>query len=105
MYSDKQSTGLMRVLLILAVFLVIAAVAIILPDDGMNEESAQAIRYAVEQSARQCYVVEGVYPPNTEYLEENYGLQVNRRNYYITYNAFASNMPPAVKVTLKNKQK
>lgn len=103
MYSDKESTGLLRIFLILAVFLVIAAVAMIIPDDGMTEESAKAIRYAVERSARQCYVVEGVYPPDLKYLEENYGLQVNRKNYYITYKAFASNMPPTVQVTLKKK--
>ena len=103
MYSDKESTGLLKVFLILAVFLVIAAIAALLPDDGLTEESAQAIRYAVERSARQCYVVEGVYPPDLQYLEENYGLQVNRKNYYITYNAFASNMPPTVQVTVKKK--
>ena len=103
MYSDKESTGLLIVFLILAVFLVIAAVAMIIPDDGMTEESAKAIRYAVERSARQCYVVEGVYPPDLKYLEENYGLQVNRKKYYITYKAFASNMPPTVQVTLKKK--
>lgn len=103
MYSDKESTGLGKVLLILAIILVITAVMVLLPDDGMTDESAKAIRYAVERSARQCYVVEGVYPPNLEYLEDNYGLQVNRRDFYITYDAFASNMPPAVQVNLKKK--
>ena len=36
-----------------------------------------------------------------EYLEENYGLQVNTRDFYVTYEAFASNLPPTIRVTAK----
>ena len=50
------------------------------------------------RSALQCYAVEGVYPPNLQYLEDNYGLQVNTKDYYVSYEAFASNLPPTVKV-------
>ena len=41
---------------------------------GENNDFPQL---AVQQSALQCYTVEGAYPPNLEYLEENYGLRVN----------------------------
>ena len=63
-----------------------------------RETFAAAIREAVQRSALQCYVVEGVYPPNLQYLEDNYGLQVNTEDYYVSYEAFASNLPPTVKV-------
>ena len=66
-----------------------------------SEEGAQAIRDAVLRSARQCYVVEGVYPPDLEYLEENYGLRINTEHYYITYDAFSSNLAPDVIVSIK----
>ena len=59
------------------------------------------MREAVERSARQCYAVEGVYPPDLDYLRENYGLQVNTRDYVISYEIYASNIPPTVKVVLK----
>ena len=36
-----------------------------------------------------------------EYLLENYGLAVNTRDYYIRYDAFASNQPPSVRVEEK----
>ena len=62
------------------------------------EQSASALKEAVLRSARQCYVVEGVYPPDLEYLEEHYGLQVNHAAYYISYDAFASNLPPDIRV-------
>ena len=35
------------------------------------------------------------------YLEDNYGLQINKDDYYVTYEAFAENLPPTVKVTLR----
>ena len=49
----------------------------------------------------QCYVVEGVYPENLSYLEENYGLQINTRDFYVAYDAFASNLPPDIRVRAK----
>ena len=62
---------------------------------------AAAIRRTVENSARQCYVIEGVYPPDLKYLEENYGLQINTDEFYIQYDIYASNQPPSVKVVGK----
>ena len=56
---------------------------------------------AVQRSALQCYAVEGAYPPDLQYLEDNYGLQVNKKDFYVTYEAFASNLPPTVRVTVR----
>ena len=60
-----------------------------------------AIRDAIRRSALQCYVVEGVYPPDLAYLQDHYGLQVNTDNYYVVYEAFASNVPPTINVIEK----
>ena len=46
-------------------------------------------------------MVEGVYPPDLHYLEENYGLQINTAEFYVVYDIYASNMPPTVKVVAK----
>ena len=67
----------------------------------LEEESAVALQAAIQRSALQCYVVEGNYPPNLAYLEENYGLQVNTKDFYVVYDAFASNLPPYVSVIAK----
>lgn len=66
-------------------------------------DAAVAIKAAVERSALQCYAVEGVYPPGLPYLEEHYGLRINREDYFVIYEIFASNIPPEVQV-LKRKQ-
>ena len=51
-----------------------------------------------EDAAMQCAAVEGAYPARLSYLEEHYGLIVNHQDYAVTYEAFASNVPPSVVV-------
>ena len=104
MYSDKTERRprlrryLLTALLIAAAVLLVRAAA---PGKDLGESSAAAIRAAVEDGARQCYVVEGIYPPDLAYLEQNYGLQINKKDFYVTYDAYASNLPPTVKVTAR----
>lgn len=101
MYTDKKRKiwpliALAAAVLMAVVFLWQRAAAI--SGRELQEEGAAALKAAVERSALQCYVVEGVYPPGLAYLEENYGLQINRKDFYVTYDAFASNLPPDVRV-------
>ena len=101
MYSDKTEKRGRRFLWPLLIALVLAALLLAVfrhPKADLEDSGATAIREAVRRSALQCYAVEGVYPPNLQYLEDNYGLQVNTEDYYISYEAFASNLPPTVKV-------
>ena len=101
MYSDKTENRGKRFLWPLLTVLVLAVLLLSVfrhPKADLEDSGAAAIREAVRRSALQCYAVEGVYPPNLQYLEENYGLQVNTEDYYISYEAFASNLPPTVKV-------
>ena len=104
MYSDATSKRRSRLLwlwILLALVILVLCTAVWKPGRDLSEESAAAIQEAVQRTARQCYVVEGVYPPSLSYLEENYGLQVNTKDFYVTYEAFASNLPPPVHVTSK----
>ena len=101
MYVDKRRKR--YPLIIFAA--VTAAIAVFLLQWGartsgedMGEESAAALKAAVERIALQCYVFEGNYPPSLEYLEENYGLQINREDFFVAYDIFASNLPPDVRV-------
>ena len=104
MYSDKRKTRVGVVILAVVILAVILLVYAMAGDSGkdLGEESAAAIQEAVQRSALQCYVVEGVYPPNLEYLQDNYGLQVNTEDFYVTYEAFASNLPPTVRVVVRH---
>lgn len=108
MYSDKDSDKRKRRIswtvtgIVIAVVLV--SLALVLPrisGRGVNDEAAASVKAAVERAALQCYVVEGAYPPNLEYLTEKYGLGVNTEAFYIHYDAFASNLPPDIRVEVR----
>ena len=82
--------------------LIIAAVAAVV---FLNfDEAKQADRQTdiVEQSVRntvaQCYALEGKYPDDLEYLQQNYGLQLDTDRYIYHYEKFASNILPDVRV-------
>lgn len=101
MYSDTAKKRRAWIALAAAVILVIVLALLVAGHSDLTEDSAFAIRAAVRRSAMQCYVVEGVYPPSLSYLEDNYGLQINHEDYYVTYDAFASNLPPTITVRAK----
>lgn len=66
--------------------------------------SAASIRETVLRAAAQCYAVEGAYPPSLSYLEENYHLIINHRDFIVSYDAFASNLPPDVRVLVRGEE-
>ena len=66
--------------------------------EGRISEGRQQLEDAVRRSAVACYAAEGIYPPNLEYLEEHYGVQVDRERYTVMYEIFASNLMPDVTV-------
>jgi hypothetical protein len=63
-----------------------------------REQGAVAMRDSILRTARQCCAAEGSYPSSIEYLENHYGLTVNRREYVISYESFADNIAPSVVV-------
>ena len=100
MYSDraKKYTGLLALALVLLLLVGLTALAFGHSGRDVSEEGAAAIRETVRRSALQCYVVEGVFPPDLQYLEDNFGLQINTEDYYVVYDCFASNLPPTIRV-------
>ena len=105
MYHDTSSLSLKSLLIRFAAgLLLLSGLALLLNwavgkiSQNLNDNGALALRDSILQSAIQCYAVEGSYPTSLEYLEENYGLQINHDRSIVTYNAFASNLVPQVSV-------
>lgn len=63
-----------------------------------EEEGARNLVQAVRRASVQCYAIEGRYPPSAEYLEENYGIAIDRERYHVFYEGFASNIMPDITV-------
>ncbi|MCH5348772.1 MAG: hypothetical protein J1E40_05565 [Oscillospiraceae bacterium] len=52
----------------------------------------------IMNSASLCYSIEGEYPVNIEYLEENYGVNIDRDKYVVHYEYFGANIRPTVTI-------
>ena len=66
--------------------------------NGHRQEGRQQLEDAIRRAAVACYAAEGIYPPDLEYLEDHYGIQVDRDRYTVSYEIFASNLMPEVTV-------
>ncbi len=53
---------------------------------------------AVTRSAVQCYAIEGAYPSDVKYLEENYNLVYDEKRYVIHYEFLGANLIPQMSV-------
>ncbi len=85
--------------------LIVVAVAIAFRFLGDASESRIAEdRIQLEETVRRavvaCYATEGCYPPSLEYLEENYGLRINKELYTVIYEVFSSNLMPDITVII-----
>lgn len=89
-------TALAMLIFLLVILLVGQSLA------GLNRSSAaaglQVARSAVERAVMQCYALEGAYPPNLAYLQDNYGLILDREQYDYLYEVVAGNIHPIVSI-------
>lgn len=68
---------------------------------GQSEEAKAQLEDALRRTAVSCYAAEGVYPPTLEYMEEHYGIQIDRTRYTVHYEVFATNIMPDITVLEK----
>ena len=67
--------------------------------EGMTASGREAQREALEQAldhaVTSCYALEGMYPPDLEYMKEHYGLVYDEDLFYVDYQPVAANIRPA----------
>ena len=97
----KMSLSFVSMLVCLAVMAALALLVVINVKEygsSYNERRLDEIRSTVLSCVSQCYALEGAYPPDLQYLEDNYGLIMDKSRYIYHYEMFASNIFPDVKV-------
>jgi len=68
---------------------------------GKADSSATAtLEKALRKAAVQCYAIEGFYPPEPDYLVENYGIIIDYDKYAVSYISFTANIMPDIKVAI-----
>lgn len=67
-------------------------------DSGQSAEEKERLEEALSRAAVACYALEGAYPPDLEYLIENYNVQINTDRFTVKYELYASNLMPDITV-------
>ena len=65
-------------------------------------EQAEILEQALTRTVTACYALEGAYPPNVNYLVENYGLTYDSEEYFIDYQYIGANLRPDVTIIKKD---
>ena len=86
--------------ILLAVWLVISAKN---AENAAERSRSESLYRTVMHSAALCYSIEGEYPPNLDYLEENYGVKINHDRYIVHYEYFGGNIRPTVTVAERSR--
>ena len=100
LYGKKGGPGLRRIGF-MAVFLCAACLflfASVHMDETAKREQTELLRDAINQAVVSCYAIEGRYPESLDYLIENYGIRVDTEKYAVSYEIFADNIRPGVRV-------
>ncbi|MCH5194431.1 MAG: hypothetical protein J1F11_10750 [Oscillospiraceae bacterium] len=63
-----------------------------------GRKRSDAMYTTIMNSASLCYSIEGEYPPDIEYLENNYGVHIDRDRYVVHYEYFGANIRPTVTI-------
>lgn len=81
--------------------LVLVMFAVFRTDALREQEQQDLLCNAVNQAVVNCYAIEGTYPASLAHLEQYYGLTVDQEKYLVTYEVFAENVRPNVRVQRK----
>ena len=99
--AGHSGVGLIASVALFIVMLGILLVGTVRLASSASEEGARTTQDAIERATVLCYATEGYYPPGLEYIEKNYGVQIDYTRYVIRYEIFASNIMPNIRVVLK----
>ena len=94
----RRAERLVAVKTVSFVVVILAVAGIYYMGNIGSEQGIKLTREAAVRTAVQCYSIEGIYPPNVDYMEANYKLKYDKSKYYIHYDAFASNIMPTIEV-------
>lgn len=98
----RQRSG--TILKVLAMFAVLAVAvfclyqATVKMNRGQQAESLKQLDLSIRKATMTCYATEGVYPPDIDYLKENYGIQIDESRFTVFYEVMAKNMMPDITV-------
>lgn len=97
---EKEKKSLTAYAPVLILVIVLAAFTLFASSmsDSNTAREKEILQKAIDRSITQCYALEGVYPDNLTYLEEEYGLTYNKEHFFIDYQYIGSNLRPDITI-------
>lgn len=92
------SHGLLWTLLLIALVILVALLGMARLRQQVSSSQLSFLEGAIRRSAVQCYALEGRYPENLAYLEQHYGLTLDRAHYVFHYEHLGGNLLPQIAV-------
>jgi len=89
--------GLSPVILTLAVALMIFF-GLSETEKSSRAEGLRILEESIRRATVKCYAVEGSYPSSIAYIENKYGIHIDRSKYIVDYKIFADNIMPSIMV-------
>lgn len=70
--------------------------------NAAEKSRSDSLYRTVMHSVSLCYSIEGEYPPDLGYLEENYGVKIAHDRYIVHYEYFGANIRPTITIVEKS---
>lgn len=67
-------------------------------DESSRAESLRILEDSIRRAVVTAYAVEGRFPESLQYIEENFGIHIDRERFVVHYMVFASNIMPDIVV-------
>ena len=94
--------GHMLSIIFFSCIVIFIAVAIRQTETRRNAEGVRLTEKSIQHAVISCYALEGRYPQDLQYIQENYGVSIDEEKYYVAYEIFASNLMPEITVIERN---
>jgi len=100
----KTAFDFLRAAVLPVLFTVIVMIMVVLglrqTEASNNAEGLRILEDSIRRAVVMNYALEGRYPASIEYIEENFGIYIDRTKYVVHYSIFASNILPDITVIL-----
>jgi len=98
----KSAFDFLRAAILPIIFTVVIMLMVVYGLQQTSESSSAEGLRILEDSLRRAvvmnYAIEGRYPESIEYIEQNFGIHIDRTRYAVHYRVFASNILPEITV-------
>jgi len=98
----KSALDFLRAAVFPAVFTVVIMLMVVSglrqTEASSRAEGLRVLEDSISRAVVICYAIEGRYPDSIEYIEEHYGVFIDRTRFTVHYNIFASNIFPEITV-------